>query len=453
MGTGSTANKRKSDQPEEATVKEQRVDDIVMDQGPRDADVTKMRMDEMLMDQVMAVSSGTSRVCVNEEKYEPVTIRGLPPDLVKKGQAREMKDLDGMNVLEWVEESTVPNDAQILDCGRAMKMKSPSEVRARVVLKDYAVTKLDDLYAPTPTSMTVRCLLFYAAWFALEVSTSDVRVAFMHAVASEPKFAEPPVEQRGARWLGLIKKTMNGMRTASKDFVDLVADVMKEIQFEIGKADPQIYKDTNPLAAIVFHVEASHRQTALVWNPIGEYMLLKAHEVMTHDRPIKYLSRQYLKVHTHGRRGFKVRLPQEYFDSIATSMEMVGCGSRAVPERKKFGPTVGQVGQDQRTLGANDRSRYRAGVGKLQCIINEVSEIACHLEIPTAHDSHRCLQLRKNATVHQEGPGQAKTQRKEGFNNFFNATLRFSYEKVDLPIWRVPINEMFWSAARREGPS
>ena len=66
MGTGSTANKRKSDQPEESTVKEQRVYDIVMDQGPRGAGVTKTRMDEMLMDQVMAVSSGTSRVCVDE---------------------------------------------------------------------------------------------------------------------------------------------------------------------------------------------------------------------------------------------------------------------------------------------------------------------------------------------------------------------------------------------------
>ena len=108
MGTGSTANKRISDQPEEATVKAQRVDDIVMDQGPRDAGVTKMRMNEMLMEQVMAVSSGTSRVCVNEGKYEPATIRGFTADLVKKGQAREMKDLDDMNVLEWVEESTVP---------------------------------------------------------------------------------------------------------------------------------------------------------------------------------------------------------------------------------------------------------------------------------------------------------------------------------------------------------
>ena len=222
--------------------------------------------------------------------------------------------------------------------------------------------------------------MFYAAWFELEVSTSDVRVAFTHAVASEPKFANPPVEQRAAGWLWLIKKAMNGMRTASKDVGDLVADVMKEIQFKRGEADPQIYKDTKSQAAIVFHVDdailaAAHQQTALVWNRIGEHMLLKAHEVMTHDRPIKYLSRQYLKVHTHGRRGFKVRL-QEYFDSIATSMEMVGCGSRAVPGRKKSGSTVGQVGEDQRTLGANGRSRYRAGVGQLQPMINEVPEIA-----------------------------------------------------------------------------
>ena len=45
-----------------------------------------------------------------------------------------------------------------------MKTKSPSEVRARVVSIDYAVNKLDDLNAPTPTSMIVRCL-----WFSRDV--------------------------------------------------------------------------------------------------------------------------------------------------------------------------------------------------------------------------------------------------------------------------------------------
>ena len=93
-GTGSTADKRKSDQPDESTVKEQKVGGIAMDQGPRDVGVTKLRMDEMLMDQVMAESSGTSRVCVNDEKHESATIRGLP--------AKDTKDLDDMNVLELV---------------------------------------------------------------------------------------------------------------------------------------------------------------------------------------------------------------------------------------------------------------------------------------------------------------------------------------------------------------
>ena len=88
------------------------------------------------------------------------------------------------------------------------------------------------------------------------------------------KFAKPPVEQRAAGWLWLIKRAMDGMRTASKDFGDFVADVMKEIQFEWGKADPHIYKDTASHAAIVFHVDdpilATHQQTAQVWKNVAE---------------------------------------------------------------------------------------------------------------------------------------------------------------------------------------
>ena len=99
--------------------------------------------------------------------------------------------------------------------------------------------------------------------FKLEVSTSDVRVEFMHAVASERKFSKLLVEQRATEWLWLIKKAMDEMRTASKDFGDLVADVMKEIQFERGKADPQIYKDTESQATLTtqswqHHINRQH---------------------------------------------------------------------------------------------------------------------------------------------------------------------------------------------------
>ena len=106
-------------------------------------------------------------------------------------------------------------------------------------------------------------------------------------------------------------------------------------------------------------------------------MLLNAHELMTPDRPLKYLSRQYVRVHAHDRQGFKVCLL--YLKNTLTGLQqlrkMSVCGTRAVPGRKKSGPTVEQVGEELRMLGANDHSRYRAGVGKLQFMINEVPEI------------------------------------------------------------------------------
>ena len=56
---------------------------------------------------------------------------------------------------------------------------------------------------------------------------------------------------------------------------------------------------------------------------------------------------------------------------------MVGCGSRTAPGRKKTGPTAGQ---EERTMGVSQHSRYRTEVGKLQFMINEVLEIAGAVE-------------------------------------------------------------------------
>ena len=78
MGTGSNANKRESDQPEELAAKEPRVEDVAMDQGPQDASATKARrMHDMLINHFIAVSCGTSRVCVNEEKYKASNIQRI----------------------------------------------------------------------------------------------------------------------------------------------------------------------------------------------------------------------------------------------------------------------------------------------------------------------------------------------------------------------------------------
>ena len=51
-----------------------------------------------------------------------------------------------------------------------------SEVRSRLVLKGFATTVRDDVFAPTPSPSSVRGHMLYAAWFDLRVKLETLCV-------------------------------------------------------------------------------------------------------------------------------------------------------------------------------------------------------------------------------------------------------------------------------------
>ena len=91
------------------------------------------------------------------------------------------------------------------------------------VLKDFATTVRDDVFAPTPSPLSVRELLLYAAWFDLRVETGDFMYAFMQANSSCEMFARPPKRQERDGWTWRLHGAMNGTRTASRDFTEYLA--------------------------------------------------------------------------------------------------------------------------------------------------------------------------------------------------------------------------------------
>lgn len=127
------------------------------------------------------------RKVVTHERYPQALVTGLPAERVEKGVERELNDFKEMEVFAWVKEQYIFAGANTLECGWALKFESPDAVRARVGLKDLANTKTDEFYYPIPMRVTLRCLLRYAAVHGLEVSMPDIRVAFMHAPASQVK--------------------------------------------------------------------------------------------------------------------------------------------------------------------------------------------------------------------------------------------------------------------------
>ena len=90
--------------------------------------------------------------------YEGALIDGLPAD---KSQGWRWNQADERSaavlVGQWVKETDIPPDKSILLTGWARRMKG-SEVRSRCVLKDFATTVRDDVFAPTPSPLSVRGL-------------------------------------------------------------------------------------------------------------------------------------------------------------------------------------------------------------------------------------------------------------------------------------------------------
>ena len=112
--------------------------------------------------------------------YEGALIDGLPGDKVKAGDEREITQMKNPQLYSWIRKEDVPPDKSILLTGWARRMKG-FEVRSRCVLKDFATAVRDDVFAPTPSPVSVRGLLLYAAWNDLRVETGDLVCAFMRA--------------------------------------------------------------------------------------------------------------------------------------------------------------------------------------------------------------------------------------------------------------------------------
>ena len=167
--------------------------------------------------------------------YEGALIDGLPADKVKAGDEREIRQMKDLQLYSLIKETDVPYDKSILPTGWARRMKG-SEVRSRCVLKDFAATLRDDIFAPTPSPLSVRGLLLYATWFDLRVETGDHVCAFMQADSSSDSCARPPKGQERDGWIWKLRGAMNGMRTASRDFTEFLAGFLtKHVGFKRGK--------------------------------------------------------------------------------------------------------------------------------------------------------------------------------------------------------------------------
>ena len=142
----------------------------------------------------------------------------------------------------------------------------------------------DDVFAPTPSPLSVRGLLLRAAWFDLRVGTRDFVCAFMQADCE--MFARPPKGQERDGWIWRLRGAMNGMRTESRDFTEFLSGILTEhMGLKRGKPERCLFVHESNEARVVSHVDdplscAKPATLEKFWMQITKLVVIKRGEAL-----------------------------------------------------------------------------------------------------------------------------------------------------------------------------
>ena len=125
------------------------------------------------------------------------------------------------------------------------------------MLKDFATTVRDDVFAPTLSPLSVRGLLLYAAWFDLRVEAGDFVCVLSRKQTHPVKcLLDLRKDKNAMDGFGDCMGAMNGMRTASQDFTEFLAGVLTEhMGFRRGKLERCLFVHESNETRVVSHVD------------------------------------------------------------------------------------------------------------------------------------------------------------------------------------------------------
>ena len=234
------------------------------------------------------------------------------------------------------------------------------------MLKDFATTVRDDAFAPTPSPLSVRGLLLYAAWFDLRVETGDLVCAFKQADSFCEMFARLPKGQERDGWIWRLHGAMNGMRTASRDFTEFLAGILTEhMGFKRGKLERCQFVHESNETRVVSHVDdplicAKPATLEKFWTQITKLVVIKRGEALNPRIPVPFLGFEYRSVHDGDRRGFTVKPTAQYVDECLDIVQMQHAKAVMTPltEQKSLNLHDETTACDQ-----FQRSLFRAVVG------------------------------------------------------------------------------------------
>ena len=245
--------------------------------------------------------------------------------------------------------------------------KNETDLRGRVAVRgcfqNVEKTEEDNLFASTPSLVTMRLLLFMALVRNWGITPGDVSTAFLHAAMSGEVFVWPRKEfypNGGCLWK--LKKAMYGLRQAPKLWQEHFAEVMtSRMGFRRCKSDPNLYCHESGKLYVLAYIDdllvvGTDEMRKDFTSKLSEEVLLKETGNLVPGTEHTFLGRRL----RHNGDSIDVCMSQNYIDAI---LDLYGM-QNAKPVATTGSVTIAKTASDT-PVSPEEHSLHRTAVGKV----------------------------------------------------------------------------------------
>ena len=327
------------------------------------------------------------RVWKPDHGIDDTTSEILDGDLTFRGMLTEVANMNRVDAGTPLKPSEAERLAKqhgirIIQCrwvSNAKTIEGQPGVRARIVVKDIAANdakaKELGISSPTPSSEAIKTALAVAGFSDAYVTTLDCSAAFMHTPLDESKrkiIVKLPLsvswgDDSGSPVYLLLKKSLNGIRSASLDWLQFAQSIVKgPMNLVSSPTDPCVF--TAPGIIMVIYVDdiiiiSKDRETgSKVQALFNKHVPTKLTGVLepSKDGQLKFVGRVIRRV--EGSNKLLVNVLPGYLDSCFEDygLSKLKTGKAAVPNLRET-----LDAEPNKPLSAESYAKFRRCLGKL----------------------------------------------------------------------------------------
>ena len=288
-------------------------------------------------------------VSVNQDEKELLLTKNLenpylwyetefPKELEVEGMRKEMKSMVNFDVFAEVPVTQLNQDqlSSAISSKWVKTRKPDGSVRCRLVCRgfDQVVDDPDQTFASTPSLTTLKLLLTLAVTFGWNVFTGDISTAFLHAlITGEDIFIIPPSEfypDQNVVWK--LKRALYGLKNSPRLWQDHFASVMKKLNFDRMKSDPNLYVHKTKRLYVLTYVDDlmffGHRSDIdVVMTEMRKELLLKTTGQLSEGQEVHFLGPEIRRTSE----AIELSMSPIYVEKIMETLEMQTCKSVTTP--------------------------------------------------------------------------------------------------------------------------